>query len=154
MILVGTKIATSKYREHRKLRKLWEDFMQYFQVKVNGTSYDIQVEEISKGPIIQENNGQSAKPASTPQLAVVPSERKDTKRKSGASGEVKAPMPGIIGAIMKGVGEAVEAGESIMLLEAMKLENEVTATKDGVISKICVVEGQGVNAGDLLAEIE
>lgn len=128
--------------------------MKFYQVVVNGSNYDIQIEEINNALIPKEKNVVPPKPASTPQLAVVPSERRDPKRKGNGSGEVKAPMPGIIGAIMKGAGEAVEAGESIILLEAMKLENEVTATKDGVIRKIWVVEGQSVNAGDLLAEIE
>lgn len=128
--------------------------MKLFQVVVNGNSYEIQVEEITKGANQKEKTGQVAKPSAAPQLAVVTSERKDTRRKSNGNGEVKAPMPGIIGAILKATGEAVKAGETILLLEAMKLENDVVAPKDGVIGKINVLEGQSVNAGDVLAEIE
>lgn len=128
--------------------------MKVFQVVVNGNSYEIQVEEITKGANQREKGGQAVKPSSAPQLAVVSSDRKDTRRKSNASGEVKAPMPGIIGAILKAAGEEVQSGETILLLEAMKLENDIVAPKSGVISKINVIEGQSVNAGDVLAEIE
>lgn len=128
--------------------------MKLFQVVVNGNNYQIQVEEVIKGAIPKEKNNQMPKTSSAPQLAVVPSERKDTRKKSSAGGVIKAHMPGIIGAILKGVGEEVELGETFMLLEAMKLENDVVASKSGVVAKLHVEEGQSVNAGDVLAEIE
>ncbi|MHB8984032.1 MAG: biotin/lipoyl-containing protein [Carboxydocellales bacterium] len=128
--------------------------MKLFQVVVNGNNYQIQVEEIINGIMPKEKNNQMPKASSAPQLVVVPSERKDTRQKSSVGGEIKAHMPGIIGSILKEVGEAVELGETIMLLEAMKLENDVMASKNGVLAKLHVQEGQSVNAGEVLAEIE
>lgn len=129
--------------------------MRFFRVMVNGTSYDIEVEEITKEPIPKDHNGQLPKPsASIPQLAVISSDHREDRRKNIENGAVKSPMPGIIGAIMKAVGDTVESGETIMLLEAMKLENDIMAPKNGVICKINVSKGQSVNTGELLAEIE
>ena len=58
--------------------------------------------------------------------------------------DVKAPMPGLILKIRKSVGETVEQGESVIILEAMKMENEIKADNDGVIQKILIHEGDSV----------
>lgn len=87
----------------------------------------------------------------------------DTRRTSGpaqttqvqtGSGEVKAPMPGIIVSIAKSIGAAVNAGETLLVIEAMKMENNIAAPKSGTIKSINVKPGQEVTSGQPLLVIE
>jgi biotin carboxyl carrier protein len=87
----------------------------------------------------------------------------DTKKQSGlpaaasttsGSGEIKAPMPGIIVSIAKAVGTRVSIGDNLLVIEAMKMENNIAATKAGTIKAINVKPGQEVNSGQLLLVIE
>jgi biotin carboxyl carrier protein len=73
--------------------------------------------------------------------------------KSG-SGKVKALMPGLVSKIMIQNGQEVQEGESLFILEAMKMENVVLSTSNGIISSINVAEGSTVSKGDLIMEIE
>jgi acetyl-CoA/propionyl-CoA carboxylase biotin carboxyl carrier protein len=70
------------------------------------------------------------------------------------SGQVTVPMQGTIVKVLVEVGDVVEVGQSICLLEAMKMENAVAAEKDGVIKEIKVSPGDSVGAGDVVAVIE
>jgi biotin carboxyl carrier protein len=67
--------------------------------------------------------------------------------------QIVAPMPGKVIRILAKVGEKIEAGQGLVVVEAMKMQNEVRAPKSGVVEKIFAVEGQSVNAGDALATI-
>jgi biotin carboxyl carrier protein len=68
--------------------------------------------------------------------------------------KIKAPMPGKVVRILAGVGTPVEAGQSVLVIEAMKMQNELKAPKTGVVKKINVAEGAAVDAGQALAEVE
>ena len=68
--------------------------------------------------------------------------------------DVKAPMPGLILKIRKNAGEKVEQGESVIILEAMKMENDLKAPSSGIINKIFVSEGSAVEKGAALFSIE
>jgi biotin carboxyl carrier protein len=68
--------------------------------------------------------------------------------------KIKAPMPGKVVRIIAGEGTHVEAGQGILVIEAMKMQNEMKSPKAGVVKKILATEGTTVNAGDTLAEIE
>ncbi len=70
------------------------------------------------------------------------------------SGQVTVPMQGTIVKVLVAVGDVVEVGQSICLLEAMKMENAVAAEKDGVVKEIKVSAGDSVGAGDVVAVIE
>jgi acetyl-CoA/propionyl-CoA carboxylase biotin carboxyl carrier protein len=70
------------------------------------------------------------------------------------SGTVAVPMQGTIVKVLVAVGDAVEVGQTICLLEAMKMENAVNAEKDGVIKEVRVAAGDSVGAGDVVAVIE
>ena len=72
------------------------------------------------------------------------------KRKSSTDGEVAAPMPGKVVKIQIAPGEEVEAGQPILLFEAMKMQNEIRSPQDGVLSKVFVTEGQAVDAREKL----
>jgi biotin carboxyl carrier protein len=68
--------------------------------------------------------------------------------------KITAPMPGKVVRLLAGVGAAVEAGQSVIVIEAMKMQNELKAPKTGVVKKISVAEGAAVEAGQSLAEVE
>ena len=68
--------------------------------------------------------------------------------------KIKAPMPGKVVRIIAPQGTAVEAGQGVIVIEAMKMQNELKSPKAGVVKKIMAGEGSAVNAGDALAEIE
>jgi biotin carboxyl carrier protein len=80
-------------------------------------------------------------------------------RRSGAVDEkgprkLLAPMPGKVVRVLIGEEQPVEAGQSIMVVEAMKMQNEIKSPKKGVVQKIVAAEGANVNAGDVLAIVE
>jgi len=68
--------------------------------------------------------------------------------------KIKAPMPGKVVRVLAGVGTQVELGQSVIVIEAMKMQNELKAPKNGVVKKINVAEGAAVDAGQALAEVE
>lgn len=116
------------------------------KVEVNGTSYEVEIhKEIQK--------------TKTPTLvrSTIPVQRKESKIKKNVSSRatlIKAPLPGLILKIHKQTGEEVKKGDTILIMEAMKMENNVLAEKDGIISAIKVKEGENVLQNDILAEIE
>jgi len=73
---------------------------------------------------------------------------------ASGSGEVSVPMQGTIVKVLVAVGDKVEIGQTICLLEAMKMENAVNAEKDGVIKEVRVAAGDSVGAGDIVAVID
>lgn len=81
-----------------------------------------------------------------------------SRQRAGASEhgikKITAPMPGKVVRILAVIGAQVEAGQSVIVIEAMKMQNELKAPKSGVIKKIAVSEGTAVEAGQSLAEIE
>jgi len=81
-----------------------------------------------------------------------------SRRRSGASEQgvmkIKAPMPGKVVRILAPAGTQVETGQSVLVIEAMKMQNELKAPKTGVVKKINVEEGAAVDAGQALAEVE
>jgi len=68
--------------------------------------------------------------------------------------EIKTAMPGKLVRVLVEAGAEVKQGESVLVVEAMKMQNEMKAPKDGVVKEICFPEGATVNAGDVLAVIE
>jgi len=92
--------------------------------------------------------------------AVKPASKPKRKRAGGAgaagsgSGEVAVPMQGTVVKVLVEVGQEVEAGETVIVLEAMKMENNVTAEKSGKVTEVRVEAGQSVGGGDIVAVIE
>ena len=119
--------------------------MKSYTITVNGTSYEVTVEETGT------NTGAVGTPAaSTPVKKAAP------VAASGNQGNVKinSPMPGKILNIKANVGDSVKKGDVLLLLEAMKMENEIVATEDGVVSSINVTVGSEVEAGDVLVTLK
>lgn len=117
------------------------------KIEVNGTSYDVEIHQ------------EKAKPTKTPTLVrpKVSVDRKDSKIKKNVSSRaytLKAPLPGNIFKILKNEGDEVKKGDTIMIMEAMKMENNIQSEKDGKIVRMKVKEGDSVLQNDVLAEIE
>ncbi len=124
--------------------------MKNYRITVNGTAYDVAVEELGAGTV------PAAAPVAAPApVAAAPAAAPAAPAASGAEGGVKvaAPMPGKILAIKANAGQAVKRGDVIMILEAMKMENEITAPEDGTIAGINVAVGDSVESGDTLASL-
>ena len=118
--------------------------MKSYTITVNGTAYEVTVEE----------NGTDVVTTTTTKAAVA--NKKVAPKATGKQGSVKinSPMPGKILSIKANVGDKVKKGDVIMLLEAMKMENEIVASEDGVIASINIAVGNEVEAGDVLATLE
>ncbi|MCR5754448.1 MAG: acetyl-CoA carboxylase biotin carboxyl carrier protein subunit [Acetatifactor sp.] len=121
--------------------------MKNYTITVNGNVYDVTVEE---------NDGATAMPQMPkPPVKAAPVAPKAPAAPTGSAGAIKvnAPMPGKILEIKANAGTAVKKGQVILLLEAMKMENEVVAPEDGTIASINVSAGDSVEAGAVLATL-
>ena len=139
--------------------------MKKFLIKVNGNQYDVEVEEVRDGSVpvyapvtaapIASNQAPVAPAAPVAQQAPAATVAPTAQKSNGAVGSVKvtAPMPGTILKVVAKPGDAVKRGTVLVVLEAMKMENEIVAPSDGVVSSINVTRGASVNAGDLLASL-
>ncbi len=120
--------------------------MKRFNVTVNGKSYDVAVEEIT--------DGSAAPVAAAPAPSAAPAAPKAAAPAAGAGTKVTAPMPGTILDVKVNVGDSISKGQVIMVLEAMKMENDIVASCDGKITSVLVKKGDTVNASDALATIQ
>ena len=119
-----------------------------YKVKVEGNIYEVEIEFVSEIASFAPIQNQvpvtsSAQPQSTtPSVAV-----------TGKGIPIIAPMQGNIWKIVKNIGDTVKTGETILILEAMKMENNIIAPKDGTIVSLLVKEGQSVDSGSTLVEL-
>jgi biotin carboxyl carrier protein len=125
--------------------------MRRFNIAVNGTRYEVEVEEIDGGYIPV-----PTRPAAAPSvLRSVPAPESQSAPASAQAGKktVAAPMPGTILSILVKQGEAVTKGQTLLILEAMKMENKIKSGADGVVALIAVKEGETVNTGQVLIQL-
>ena len=119
-------------------------------VEVNGTHYTVEMEKkLKAAPAPKPVARPAAKPAAAP--AAAPAAKPAA---GGAKSGVKSPLPGVILDIKVNVGDAVKKGQTIIILEAMKMENSINADKDGKIAAINVSKGESVLEGTDLVIIE
>lgn len=119
------------------------------KVEVNGTSYTVELER-SAAPKIKPVIRQAAtSPAAPP---VPPVSRPNPVLGSGAG--IKSPLPGVILDIKVKEGDAVKRGQTLLILEAMKMENDIKADRDGVVKSIPVSKGESILEGTDLIIIE
>ncbi len=145
--------------------------MRKFRVQVNGNMYEVEVEEIGGAPVITRPAPASAATIPTPPAAAAPSPAatkspattpaprpaapKAAPVVSGGNGNgVTAPMPGTITEVRVKEGDRVNPRTVVMMLEAMKMENEIFAGRAGTIRQIAAQKGASVNTGDLLVTID
>ena len=113
-------------------------------IEVNGTKYEVEIERKVK----QSKTPKLIRPvvAGTPKPVI-------DKKEKGSSSPVKAPLPGNILSIAVKPGDIIKKGQLLLIMEAMKMENQVLAEKEGVVESIRVEVGQAVLQGDVLMEI-
>ncbi len=121
-----------------------------YNVKINGKQYEVEIEKAGAGfaqpavqaPVYQQPVAQPVAPAPVAQAPVVASAATETV--------IESPMPGNVFDIKVSVGQQVNAGDCLLILEAMKMENEVVAPCAGVVKQILVNKGTAVDTDDVL----
>lgn len=117
--------------------------MSKYKITINGKEYEMDVELMDGSA-----PAKVSKPASAPAAASKPAPS------AAPAGATVSPMPGTILKVNVKEGDQVKAGDSVVILEAMKMENDITAPKDGVVKKLFVSEKQAVAKGEALFEVE
>ena len=133
--------------------------MKRFNITVNGTAYDVTVDEVggASAPAAAPAPAAPAPAAPAPAAAApaaapAPAPAKPAGPVAGT--KLSSPMPGNILDVVVKVGDAVKKGQKLIVLEAMKMENDITSDKAGTVKEIRVSAGQAVGAGDVVAIIE
>ncbi len=129
--------------------------MRKFKINVNGTSYNVEVEELGgfSAPVAAAPVAPAAAPAPVAAAPVAPAAAPAPVAAAPVADgtQVKAPMPGNILDVKVSVGDTVAEGDVLMILEAMKMENEILAPAAGKVASVQVAKGASVNSGDVLA---
>ncbi|MDY4459412.1 MAG: biotin/lipoyl-containing protein [Alloprevotella sp.] len=149
--------------------------MKQYKYKINGAQFDVTIDSIQGNTAKVEVNGipfevemqgttlvegelptqttteASAAPAAAP--APAPAAAPAAKGAAGAGTPVKAPLPGVVTKVLVAAGQAVKKGDTVLVLEAMKMENNITAECDGSVTGICVAAGDSVMEGTTLLTI-
>ena len=151
--------------------------MKQYKYTINGTQFDVTIDSINGSQAKGEGNGipfevtmhgsslveedlptvstegaaAPAAPAAAP--AAEPAAAPAAKGAAGAGTPVKAPLPGVVTKVLVQNGQAVKKGETVLVLEAMKMENNINAECDGAITGICVAPGDSVKEGTTLLTI-
>ncbi len=130
--------------------------MSKYRITLEGKTYEMEIELVSEEgtpqSVVKKAYKEFRGESKDPNVNVIdPSARKQTVNDTGT---VTAPMPGTVLRIVKGIGETVKAGELVLVLEAMKMENEILAPSDGTIAQMACEVGSTVAGGDILFEIK
>lgn len=128
-----------------------------YKVTLNGKIYEVEVE---KGEAVIQAEYEAALPQNAPAVAetsapaqTVAAAAPAAAPQSAGANSVTAPMPGTINAVKVTSGQQVKKGDVLFILEAMKMENEIYADKDGKVGQVFVQKGASVNTGAPLCEL-
>lgn len=122
-----------------------------YNITVNGNTYEVEVEELGSEVQNQRPKATQQSPQPKPQVAQKPKQNNQGLNNSG--GNVCAPMPGTINDVRVKTGDSVKKGQVLIILEAMKMENEIISNSDGTVKSVNVSKGASVSAGDVLITI-
>lgn len=136
-----------------------------YNVSVNGKTYEVEVEEIQSGKAVPSNETQQK--ASEPQPSInkpVPEMERDFSKKtekqelevettSGSSSSINAPMSGLVIDVKVKKGDRVQSGDKLLVLEAMKMENDIVSDISGIIKEVHCKKGDNVETGETLITI-
>lgn len=120
------------------------------ELEVNGTPYKVEIDRELK----QTKTPKLVRPEAVPSTDSHPSVAKTVSPGVATSGAVKSPLPGVILSLAVKVGDTVKVGQRLLVLEAMKMENNIDSDKEGRIAAIKVNQGDSVMEGDVLVVIE
>ena len=124
--------------------------MKKFNITVNGTAYEVEVEEVKSAAPAPKAAPAAPKAAPAPAHAAPAAPKKVAVAAGAGEHSIDAPMPGKIVKLVASEGQAVKAGETLLILEAMKMQNEIAADADGVVKSFNVAAGQSVKAHESL----
>ncbi len=145
--------------------------MKKYKFTIHGNEYEVHIKSVEDNIIDLDVNGSAYKvevdkviqPAKTPKLVrsrvlppapdTTPGESTGVKAPVAPAGKIHSPLPGTVVNIMVKEGDTVKVGQKLMILEAMKMENNIDSDKDGKVISIPVRPGQSVMEGDTLIEI-
>ncbi|MGB4433745.1 MAG: biotin/lipoyl-containing protein [Bacillota bacterium] len=141
--------------------------MRKFRVKIDGEVFEVEVEEVGAQAVqtaaVPSPKKTSTAPSDIPQKkAVQPITAPATKKPeptapakpAAGNGVVTAPIPGIVTEIKVAPGESVKRGQLLLLLEAMKMQNEILAPYDATVVEVAVSQGASVQTGDVLVKLD
>lgn len=134
--------------------------MKKYLITVNGVTYEVMAEEVrGNQPVIQQIIQQPAPvvqpaPAPAPTPTPAPVVKEAPKAAPTGGKQITSPMPGSIFKVNVKPGDSVKRGDVVIILEAMKMENEIFAADDAVVASVEVKEGATVNTGDVLVIFE
>lgn len=135
--------------------------MKKFRIHIDEVDYEVEVEElegeINSSSTIKKSKQSKQNTFSKPNSEKTNKKIKKKPAKPSTGGEeelITAQMPGTIIDILVKEGEQIEKGQDLMILEAMKMENSIKASREGTVKKINVAENDSVDTGDQLAKIE
>ena len=143
--------------------------MKEYKYTINGTKYEVAIGDIEENIVTVTVNGEDykvemekqaepekkkpvlGKPAAAAETSNEPADDKASVNKNNA---IKAPLPGVITDIKVNVGDEVQVGDTVVVLEAMKMANNLQAEKAGKVTAVCVKIGESVMEDDALVVIE
>jgi len=141
--------------------------MKKYQLTINGTKYEVEILNAEHNNIDIEVNGtkysveldKTIETKKTPKLvrSEVPAPQtreKKIAKKLSSTYEVKSPLPGLILKLLVREGDEINAGQDVLVMEAMKMENKIQSEKAGIVKSIKVKEGDNILQDDVLLEIE
>lgn len=120
--------------------------MKKFNIKVDGVMHEVEVEEIG-------GSMSMASPQATPSVNQTMSAPASTSSVKAGTGSVVAPLQGTVQTIKVNVGDKVNAGDVVVIIEAMKMENDIPSNVSGTVKAIHVSKGSKVSSGDVLLDI-
>lgn len=131
--------------------------MRQFNITVNGIGYQVSVEEVGASSAAPANVFKAAPaaapaPTASPAPVAAPASAPTAKPVAGGT-KIASPMPGTILDVKCKEGAAVKKGDVLLILEAMKMENEIISPTDGTIKQVLVAKGASVNSGDVMVVI-
>lgn len=121
--------------------------MRKFRVTVNGISYNVEVQEEIRS-VTAASGSQAVAPA-----VLAPSPAAAAVEIAAGDTAIKAPMPGKVTKVLAKKGDRVKKGDVLMILEAMKMQNEISSPANGCIKLMNVANGKGVKPGEVMAVI-
>ena len=131
--------------------------MKKYNITVNGTAYAVEVEEVggaaSPAPAAAPVAAPAA-PAAAPAPAAAAPKAAPAPAPAAGAETISAPMPGTVLDVKVTPGQAVNAGDVLIILEAMKMENEIMAPAAGTVDTVPATKGSSVNAGDVLVTLK
>ncbi len=125
-----------------------------FRLKLNEMQYQLYVDEQNIGTYVTHSNGEINQISILTKLEEKAKELVNSKSINSKENKIFSPMNGLVVSVNKNIGDKIKVGESLLILEAMKMENEIKSTLEGTITDIKCKEGKSIERGELLFIIE